>query len=223
MTKQINQQNPLLSWLKLILKKLEYLGKWIIMQFRKAARPEGTEKDTRLKSAEEPVREPQKADPRSLMQRVEYVKTVDIPLEVMWDFIKDFNNWAPMLKGYKNHKMINEKESIWEIRGEFGSFSRLTKFHTTITEWVQPSKVAFELKGINEPVTGYGFVNLSPSNNGKACTTITSEAGFIAGGVMGPLINRMVKPWLSTIAEELVEKLIAAVNPNDFKSEYWQK
>jgi len=223
MTKQIDRQNPLIAWLKILFTTLEDLGKWIIRQFRIIARPTGVEKDSNFKSTETPARDLQKDQTKSAMQRVEYAKSVEVPLEVMWDFIKDFDNWAPMLKGYKNHNIINDKESIWEIRGEFGSFSRLTKFYTTITEWVQPNRVAFELKGVNEPVTGYGFVHLIPSNNGKAGTTISAEAGFTAGGVMGPLINRMVKPWLSTIAEELVEKLIAAVNPNDFKSDYWQK
>jgi carbon monoxide dehydrogenase subunit G len=217
MTKQINQQNPLIAWLKIIFTTLQDLGKWITRQFRVIAGLEGAEK----KPAEGTAPDVQKDKAKSAMQSVEYAKTVEIPLEVMWDFIKEFDNWAPMLKGYKNHKIINDKESIWEIRGEFGSFSRLTKFHTTITEWVQPSRVAFELKGVNEPVTGYGFVNLRPYNNGKAGTTISAEAGFTAGGVMGPLINRMVKPWLSTIAEELVEKVVVAVNPDDFKSEYW--
>jgi carbon monoxide dehydrogenase subunit G len=223
MSKQVDQQNPLIAWLTIIFTKLEALVKWILRQFGIIARPEGAEKKPDVKPAEGPAGEVQKDKAKGAMQSVEYAKTVEIPLEVMWDFIKDFDNWAPMLKGYKNHKIISDKESIWEIRGEFGSFSRLTKFHTFITEWVQPSRVAFELKGVNEPVTGYGFVNLSPSNNGKAGTTISAEAGFIAGGVMGPLINRMVKPWLSTIAEELVEKVVAAVNPDDFKSEYWQK
>jgi carbon monoxide dehydrogenase subunit G len=156
------------------------------------------------------------------MQKVDYTKTVEIPLAVMWDFIKDYGNWAPMLKGYQSHEMINDKESIWMVRGEFGPFSRLTKFHTTITEWIQPERVAFELKGLNEPVTGGGFVNLLSGDNGSQCT-ISAEIGFNIGGALGPLINRLVKPWMQTVAEDLVEKLVAAVNPDDFKSEFWPK
>lgn len=151
------------------------------------------------------------------MQTVDYTTTVDIPIEVMWDFIKDFSNWAPMVKGYQIHDMVNDRESIWTIRGEFGPFSRLAKFHTTVTEWVQGERVAFELKGLNEPVTGYGFVDLAK----KGGTSISAEVGFNAGGALGPLINRLVRPWVRTVAEELVEKLVAAVNPEDFKSEYW--
>lgn len=44
-----------------------------------------------------------------MMQPVEYVKSVDIPLEVLWDFIKDFDNWAPMLNGYQRHKIVNDR------------------------------------------------------------------------------------------------------------------
>ncbi len=155
------------------------------------------------------------------MQPVKYDKTVEIPLAVMWDFVKDFDNWAPMLKGYQTHETIDDKESIWTVRGEFGPFSRVTKFHITITEWVEPKRVAFELRGMNEPVTGYGFVDLIEPGDGKVQTTISSEMGFLAGGALGPLINRLVQPWVSTVAEELVEKLVAAVNPTDFKSEFW--
>jgi len=154
------------------------------------------------------------------MEKVDYNTTVDIPLAVMWDFIKDFSNWAPMVKGYQTHDMVDERKSIWTIRGEFGPFSRLTKFDNIITEWVEKDRVAFELKGLNEPVTGYGVVQLAPSYAGSG-STISAEVGFNAGGALGPLINRLVRPWVRTVAEELVEKLVAAVNPNDFKSAHW--
>lgn len=153
------------------------------------------------------------------MQSVNYAKTVEIPLPVMWDFIKDFSNWAPMVKGYQSHEVINDKESIWVMKGEFASFSRITKFKTTITEWVEKEKVAFEMKGVNEPVTGYGIVQLrSVDGDGSS---IAAELGFNAGGIMGPLLNRMIKPWVTTVAEELVEKLVAAVTPENFRSDLW--
>ncbi len=144
------------------------------------------------------------------MPKVEYTTTVEIPRNVLWDFVKDFGNWAPLLKGYTTHEMVNEKESIWTIKGQFGSFSRTTKFHTTITEWVDGERVAFRLTGINEPVDGYGWVQLSQGDS-ENITRISSEVGVEAGGVLGPFINRLVKPWLYDVAEELVTKLVSAV------------
>lgn len=155
------------------------------------------------------------------MEKVDYTTKVEIPLDVMWDFIKDFSNWAPMVKGYQSHEMIDDRESIWTIRGEFGPFSRLTKFHTSITEWNEKERVSFQLKGLNEPVTGYGTVQLV-TGEASSGSQIFSEVGFNAGGALGPLINRLVRPWVRTVAEELVVKLVAAVNPVDFKSSYWQ-
>lgn len=154
------------------------------------------------------------------MQKVDYNTAVEIPLEVMWDFIKDFGNWAPMVKGYQTHDMLSENESVWTIRGEFGPFSRITKFNTKITEWVDRERVAFEMKGLNEPVSGYGVVRLA-AGTADSGSQIFAEIGFDAGGALGPLVNRLVKPWVCTVAEELVGKLVAAVNPRDFKSAYW--
>jgi len=156
------------------------------------------------------------------MEKVEYMTTVDIPLDVMWDFLKNFDNWAPMIKGYENHEKIDEKKSVWMIRGKFGAFSRLTKFDNNITEWIERERVAFELTGVNEPVTGYGSVDLKPGEAFNS-SQISAELGFDAGGALGPLINRLVKPWVSTVAEELVEKLVAAINPQDFQSVHWQQ
>ena len=152
------------------------------------------------------------------MESVNYTTTVDIPLDVMWEFIKEFDNWAPMIKGYESHEKIDEKKSVWMIRGEFGSFSRLTKFNNTITEWVEKEQVAFEMTGVNEPVTGGGRVALKPVKGGNS-TQITAEVGFHAGGVMGPLINRMIKPLVLTVSEQLVENIIAAIDPAACKSD----
>ena len=157
------------------------------------------------------------------MEKVDYNTTVEIPLDVMWDFVKDYSNWAPLVKGYQSHEEIDDKESIWDVRGEFGPFSRVTKFHNTITEWNEGQGVAFELKGINEPLTGYGNVRLEPGGDSGNSTRIFSELGFEAGGALGPLINRLIKPLVKGMAEDLVEKIIAALIPNENKAGSSQK
>jgi len=156
------------------------------------------------------------------MEKVDYNTTVEIPLDVMWSFVKEYSNWAPLVKGYQSHEEIDDKESIWVVRGEFGPFSRVTKFHNTITEWNEGQGVAFELKGMNEPLTGYGKVRLESEDSGNS-TRIFSELGFEAGGALGPLINRLIKPLVQGMAEELVEKIIAALIPNEKKADSSQK
>ena len=146
------------------------------------------------------------------MPRVEYEKTAEIPLDVMWDFIKDFDNWAHLLNGYQNHENLNERESIWEVKGTIGKYRRQTKLHATITEWVQRQKVAFTVDGVNEVVSGFGNVALSTPNGGSQPTMLVATLGIEAGGAFGPVINRILAPWIKTVAEELVEKIIEAVD-----------
>ena len=150
------------------------------------------------------------------MEKINYTVTVEIPLNVMWEFICDFDNWAPMIKGYESHEKIDEKQSIWMIRGEFGAFSRLTKFKNNITEWVEKERVSFEMTGVNEPVTGGGSVVLKPMEDGKK-TQITAEMGFHAGGMLGSLINRMIRPLVLTVSEELVKNIIKAIDPEKYE------
>ena len=140
------------------------------------------------------------------MQQVEYARTAAIPLDVMWDFIKDFDNWAHMLNGYQNHRRINDRESIWEVKGTIGKYQRRTKFHATITEWVRRQKVAFTVDGVNEVVNGFGIVKLIPPHGESRLTTLSATLGIEAGGAFGPVINRILTPWVKTVAEELVEK-----------------
>lgn len=149
------------------------------------------------------------------MPQVEYEKTAAIPLDVMWDFIKDFDNWAHMLNGYQRHQNLNDRESIWEVKGTIGKYRRQTKFHATITEWVQRQKVVFTVDGVNEVVNGFGNVALRTPNGGSQPTTLSARLDIEVGGAFGPVINRILTPWMKTVAEELVEKIIAAVIPGE--------
>ena len=46
------------------------------------------------------------------MPEVEYTTTVNLPSELIWDFVKDMNNWAPFLTGYQKHEILSETDSI---------------------------------------------------------------------------------------------------------------
>ena len=45
------------------------------------------------------------------MRKVNYSTTINLPIEEVWGFVQDMNNWAPMVKGYRAHEILNEKES----------------------------------------------------------------------------------------------------------------
>jgi hypothetical protein len=90
------------------------------------------------------------------MPEVEYVTTMKLAPEKVWDFVKDMNNWAPFLTGYQKHEIENETDSVWTLKGDVGVLSRVVKLRAHVTEWAGPSKVAFTLQGLNEAVDGGG-------------------------------------------------------------------
>jgi len=92
------------------------------------------------------------------MPEVEYATSMALPTSVVWEFVKDMNNWAPFLTGYQTHEIIDDTDSVWTLKGDVGILSRVVKLRAHITEWVEPDRIAFTLTGLNEKVDGGGVL-----------------------------------------------------------------
>ena len=90
------------------------------------------------------------------MPAAEYSTTAQLPVGTIWDFVKEMDNWAEYVTGYQSHEKQSETDSLWVLKGDVGVLSRVIKFQVHITEWNGPSKVSFDLKGLNEPMDGGG-------------------------------------------------------------------
>lgn len=120
------------------------------------------------------------------MAEVQHSATSTEPIESIWDFVKEIDNWAPMVTGYQQHEKENENDSVWVLKGDLGSVTRMLKFKVHVTEWAGPERVTFELEGINEMMTGKGVFAMSGSSDtgdtgagaGAAEITRPAEPGF---------------------------------------------
>ncbi len=153
------------------------------------------------------------------MPDVSYTTVMRAPCSEVWEFVRDMNNWAPFARGYQSHEVIDERESIWTVKGDLGPISRVTKFHITITEWIEAERVAFTLTGLNEPITGQGAIQLS--DNGGAETQIRGEATLLFGGTLAPVVNHLIGPWIREGADDLVSKIVAAVTGEEVRRRRW--
>jgi carbon monoxide dehydrogenase subunit G len=90
------------------------------------------------------------------MPEVEYATQIALPGDAVWQFIKDMNNWAPMLTGYQKHEILDEVDSVWTLKGDVGILSRVVRLQAHVTEWLDGQRVAFTLTGLNEKVDGGG-------------------------------------------------------------------
>lgn len=134
-----------------------------------------------------------------------YQRELQVPIERVWDFVSDMNNWAPLVPGYIEHNIINENQSTWTFKGDIGIMQKTVKLQIDITEWKEPSLVTFDLVGLNENFGGNGYFeaeSLSPET-----TLMTGHLDITAKGVMGPMVNAILKNFVPKTAEELTDAI----------------
>lgn len=125
------------------------------------------------------------------MPEVEYTTTMRLSREVIWDFVKDMNNWAPFLTGYQKHEILDETDSVWTLKGDVGILSRVVKLRAHITEWVAPDRIAFTLTGLNEKVDGGGVLIME-----DAAASATAEVAAPPAPRKKPWLGRRFLDWL---------------------------
>lgn len=99
------------------------------------------------------------------MAEVEYTTTAELPVEVIWEFVKEMDNWARFVTGYQGHEKQSETDSVWTLKGDVGVLARRLRFRVQVTEWAGPERVAFALTGLNEPMQGSGSFLLERSGS----------------------------------------------------------
>lgn len=126
-----------------------------------------------------------------------------VGIEEIWTFVSDMNKWAPLVPGYIEHTIINERESTWSFKGDLGFMKKKVKLKIEIIEWTEPTKVTFNLKGISENFNGGGYF-LAEAIDEKN-TKMTGNLDITAGGKMGPMVNTILKNFVPKTAEELTD------------------
>ena len=101
------------------------------------------------------------------MPEASYTTTARLPVETVWSFVEDMDNWAEFVAGYQSHEKEGEHDSRWVLKGDVGVLSRILEFRAPVAGWSGPSRVAFELVGLNEPMQGGGHFEMEPVAAGE--------------------------------------------------------
>jgi carbon monoxide dehydrogenase subunit G len=127
--------------------------------------------------------------------------TMEVPIEKVWNFVKDMDNWAPLLPGYISHDKINEHQSNWSFKETIGVLKKKISLQVSIKEWIEPTRVTFELKGINENINGNGYFKAEAL--GQNTTKMTGYLEMTAEGALAPVMNAVMKTSLPKSGQEL--------------------
>jgi carbon monoxide dehydrogenase subunit G len=98
----------------------------------------------------------------------EYTVETRLPVDEIWEFVEEMDNWAAYLTGYQSHEKQSEEESLWTLKGDVGVLTRTLRFRVRVTEWAGPERVRFRLEGLNEPMRGEGAFTMSATRTPPA-------------------------------------------------------
>lgn len=134
--------------------------------------------------------------------------SVAVPLNIntIWEFVQDMNNWAPLVPGYIEHEIINDRESTWAFKGDLGFMKKTVKLKIDIKEWNEPSGVIFDLTGISDNFKGGGYFKAEAVNDNE--TMMSGNLDITAGGMMGPMVNQILVKFVPQTAQELTDAIV---------------
>lgn len=135
---------------------------------------------------------------------------LDLPISTIWEFVSVMDKWAPLVPGYISHEIINDRQSTWTFMGDIGIMKKKVSLKIDITEWIEPSTVKFNLTGINENFAGEGYFLAEAL--GEQRTKMTGSLDIAAKGVMGPMINSILKTFVPKTTTDLAEAIANRIN-----------
>lgn len=136
--------------------------------------------------------------------------TVEIPVDVqtVWDYVSNLEKWATSVPAYKEHEIINDKQSIWTFEGSMKGIKKTIQAQVDITEWNEPSNIKFEIKGLSDNFTGSGKFTAEEVDAKTTMTcTVEVNAGGLSGAVLTPIIKWAVPKVASRFTESIARKI----------------
>ncbi len=135
------------------------------------------------------------------------IHTIELPVAIdkIWNFVSDMNKWAPLVPGYIEHEILSDRQSTWAFKGDLGFMKKTVKLKIDIKEWIEPTKVTFDLTGLSDNFGGNGYFEAETVNDNT--TKMTGCLDITAKGAMGPMVNTILKTFVPKTAQELSEAI----------------
>lgn len=99
------------------------------------------------------------------MIEADYTVEVAAPVERVWSYVEVIPNWAPFLVGFQKLELVDDRRSVWTLRGDVGVLAREVEIQADITAWEPPRRAEFTVTGLTERLTGSGWFTLSPAGS----------------------------------------------------------
>lgn len=124
---------------------------------------------------------------------------VAAPASAVWAFVARYDAWADLFPGYQAHRAVSPTRSVWTIRGDVGMFSRIVETEVEILADEPGQGVRFAVRGLTERFTGDGVFRVAAADADRC--VLSFSLTLDAGGVIGPMVNALLKTRLPEMLE----------------------
>lgn len=129
--------------------------------------------------------------------------TINAAPNAAWDFLKKYENWAPLIPGYIAHEVHSDNQFTWIFLADLGFTKKTIKLGVTVADLVEPTDVKFDLKGISDNFNGDGYFKIA----GDTQAEVTGSLDLAASGMMGMMINSVLENFVPKATKEFTESI----------------
>ncbi|MFV2020154.1 hypothetical protein [Micromonospora sp. LOL_023] len=121
------------------------------------------------------------------MIEANYTLEIDVDVDEVWSFVEVIPNWAHLLVGFRKLDVVDDRRSVWTLRGDVGILAREVELQADITVWEPGRRAEFTITGLTERITGQGSFELesaepvSPPPTGTAAAETAEPAPSASG------------------------------------------
>lgn len=128
------------------------------------------------------------------MIEASYTLEIDVGVDEVWEFVEVIPNWAHFLIGFQKLDLVDDRRSIWTLRGDVGILARDVDLQVDITSWQPGERAEFTLTGLTERISGQGSFELSPVEGEIGPVHEAPHAPAAGSGVPAAAAGRPAEP-----------------------------
>jgi carbon monoxide dehydrogenase subunit G len=128
--------------------------------------------------------------------------TVEIatPPDRLWDYLANFDNWAQFVVGFQNFRIVDERTSVWTLRGDVGVLAREVELEVTLLSEEPGRRATYSITGITERIDGTGTFEIAPRDqpptSGPGLGTAQLGTGASGAPEGSTWWRRLVRRWV---------------------------
>lgn len=144
------------------------------------------------------------------MTGTDYQMTLALPLQDVWSFLNDFNNWANCVDGYIHHREITPLQSIWTLKGEFGLIEKTIQLHVNRIKTATPYHMLVNFSSFQNKLSGEACLYAKDfrKNETKIEATIELKIRGLPGAFVRPIIKNVLPKMLHQLGKRIKSEIL---------------